>query len=83
MPPVFGRRLLVGTSSGVLVRGSSSSGYPPALATALGAEESNKVAAEYGEENLSSLLPLLPTITAGEIVAQNTKQYRGQSYGVA
>jgi hypothetical protein len=73
MSPVFGRRPLVGTSSGVLVRGSSSLGSSPALATALGAEESNKIAAEYGQENLSSLLPLSPTITAGEIVVQNTK----------
>jgi hypothetical protein len=37
------------------------------------AEESNKVAAEYVEENLSSLLPLSPAITVGEVVVHNTK----------
>lgn len=37
------------------------------------AEESNRVAAEYVEENLSSLLPLSPTITVGKIVVQNSE----------
>ena len=34
-----------------------------------GAEESNSKAAEWGKENLASLLPNPPQITAGEVVA--------------
>ncbi len=37
------------------------------------AEESNEVAQDYVEENLSSILPLSPDITAGEIVVHGTK----------
>lgn len=37
------------------------------------AEESNKVAGDYVEENLSSLLPLSPEITSGEIVVNQKK----------
>ena len=38
-----------------------------------GAEESNKRAADYVRENLASLLPKPPQITAGEVVV-----YKGQ-----
>ncbi len=38
-----------------------------------GAEESNQVAADYVNENLSSVLPLPPEITVGEIAIYKTK----------
>ena len=38
-----------------------------------GAEESNKTAADYVRENLASLLPKPPQITAGEVVAHKAK----------
>ena len=38
-----------------------------------GAEESNKSAANYVRENLASLLPKPPQITAGEVVAYKGK----------
>jgi hypothetical protein len=38
-----------------------------------GAEESNKRAADYVRENLASLLPKPPQITAGEVVAHKAK----------
>jgi hypothetical protein len=38
-----------------------------------GAEESNKSAADYARENLASLLPKPPQITAGEVVAYKGK----------
>ena len=38
-----------------------------------GAEESNQVAADYVNENLSSILPLSPQITVGEIAIYKTK----------
>jgi hypothetical protein len=38
-----------------------------------GAEESNKRAADYVRENLASLLPKPPQITAGEVVAYKGK----------
>jgi hypothetical protein len=38
-----------------------------------GAEESNKSAADYVRENLASLLPKPPQITAGEVVAYKGK----------
>jgi Antibiotic biosynthesis monooxygenase len=38
-----------------------------------GAEESNQVAADYVNENLSSILPLPPEITVGEIAIYKTK----------
>ena len=38
-----------------------------------GAEESNKRAADYVRENLASLLPMSPQITAGEVVAYKGK----------
>ena len=38
-----------------------------------GAEESNKRAADYVRENLASLLPKPPQITAGEVVAHKGK----------
>jgi len=37
------------------------------------AEQSNAVAANYVEENLSSILPLSPEITAGEVVVYETR----------
>jgi hypothetical protein len=37
------------------------------------AEESNKRAADYVRENLVTVLPNAPQITAGEVVAQQTK----------
>ena len=39
-----------------------------------GAEESNKRAADYVRENLASLLPKPPQITAGEVVAGASRQ---------
>ena len=38
-----------------------------------GAEESTKRAADYVRENMASLLPKPPQITAGEVVAHKTK----------
>ena len=38
-----------------------------------GAEESNKRAADYVRENLASLVPKPPQITAGEVVAHKAK----------
>jgi hypothetical protein len=38
-----------------------------------GAEESNRKAADWVKENLSSLLPNPPQITAGEVVAHRAK----------
>ena len=38
-----------------------------------GAEESSKRAADYVRENLASLLPNPPQITAGEVIAYKTK----------
>ena len=38
-----------------------------------GAEESSKRAADYVRENLASLLPKPPQITAGEVIAYKTK----------
>ncbi len=38
-----------------------------------GAEESNQVAADYVNENLSSILPLPPEITVGEVAIYETK----------
>src|SRR6201981_2669816 len=38
-----------------------------------GAEESNKRAPDYVRENLASLLPKTPQITAGEVVAYKGK----------
>ena len=38
-----------------------------------GAEESNRRAADYVRQNLASLLPKPPQITAGEVVAYKTK----------
>jgi hypothetical protein len=38
-----------------------------------GAEESNKKAVDYVRENLASLLPKPPQITAGEVVAYKGK----------
>jgi hypothetical protein len=37
-----------------------------------GAEESNRRAAEWVQENLASLLPNAPQITAGEVVAHKS-----------
>jgi hypothetical protein len=38
-----------------------------------GAEESNRKAADYVRQNLASLLPKPPQITAGEVVAYKAK----------
>ena len=37
------------------------------------AEESNKKAADYVRQNLAAVLPNLPQITAGEVVAHQTR----------
>ncbi len=39
-----------------------------------GAEESNRMAADWAGQNLASLLPKPPQVTAGEVVAHKAKE---------
>jgi hypothetical protein len=48
-----------------------------------GSEESTKRAADYVRENLASLLPNPPQVTAGEVVASGRSRSIGHTFGDA